>query len=112
MPSLLKYQKLYNLQNQMTPSVGDIVNIYNGKVARHKCLLGRFYDVITGKDDTVRGAKMFVGKMKKTVERPTNKLYPEEYFNKFIILTEDENIRYRPGTQATILADIKGKFSN
>ena len=55
---------------------------------------------------------MFVGKMKKTVERPTNKLYPEEYFNKFIILTEDENIRYRPGTQAAILADIKGKFSN
>ena len=94
----------------MTPSVGDIVNIYDDKVPGRKWLLGRIYDIITGKDDTIRGAKLFVGKMKTTVERPTNKLYPSEYFNEFTISTEDENIGYRPRRQAAILADIKGNF--
>ena len=37
-------------------------------------VFGRIYDVITGKDGTIRGAKLFVGKTKKTVERLINKL--------------------------------------
>ena len=37
-------------------------------------VFGRIYDVITGKDGTIRGTKLFVGKTKKTVERLINKL--------------------------------------
>ena len=84
-PSLLEYQKLYKRQNKIIPSIGDIVNIYDNKVPRHKWLFGRIYDVITGKDGTIRGAKLFVGKTKKTVEHPINKLYPVKYFNEFTI---------------------------
>ena len=91
-PSLLEYQKLYKRQNKIIPSIGDIVNIYDNKVPRHKWLLGHIYDVITGKDGAIRAAKLFVGKTKKTVERPINKLYPVEYFNEFNIPIEDENI--------------------
>ena len=47
------------------PSIGNIVNIYNDKVPQHKWLLAHIYDVITGKDGTIRGAKLFVGKPKK-----------------------------------------------
>ena len=84
-PSLLEYQKLYKRQNKIISSIGDMVNIYDNKVPRHKWLFGRIYDVITGRDGTIRGAKLFVGKTKKTVERPINKLYPVEYFNEFTI---------------------------
>ena len=84
-PSLLEYQKLYKQQNKMIPSIDDIVNIHDGKVPRYKWLLERIYDVITGKDGAIRGAKLFVGKTKKTVERPINKLYPVEYFNELTI---------------------------
>ena len=76
---MLEYQKLYKRQNKIIPSIGDIVNIYDNKVPRHKWLLGHIYDVITGKDGAIRAAKLFVGKTKKTVERPINKLYPVEY---------------------------------
>ena len=81
-------------------------------ISRHKWLLGSIYEVITGKDGAIRGAKLFVGKKKKTVERPINKLYPVDYFNEFTIPVEDENIRQRPRREAAILADIKRKFCN
>ena len=84
-PSLLEYQKLYKRQNKVIPSIGNMVNIYDGKVPGHKWLLGRIYGVIAGKDSAIRDAKLFVGKTKKTVERPINKLYPVEYFNEFTI---------------------------
>ena len=64
-PLLLEYQKLYKRQDEIIPSVGDIVNKYDDKVPRHKWLLRRIYDVITGKDGGIRGAKLFVGKRKK-----------------------------------------------
>ena len=104
--------KYYKQQNKIIPSIGDIVNIYDDKVPRHKWLLGRIYDVITGKDGTIRGAKLFVGKTKKTVECPINKLFPVECFNEFNIAVEDENIRQQPRREAAILADIKRKFCN
>ena len=104
--------KTYKQQNKIIPSIGDIVNIYDDKVPRHKWLLGCIYDVINGKDGAIRGAKLFVGKTKKTVERPINKLYPVEYLNEFTIPVEDENIRQRPRREAAILADIKRKFCN
>ena len=73
-PSFLEYQKLYKRQNQVIPSVGDI-----DKESRHKCLLEGIYDVITVKDGAIRGAKLFAGKTKKTVERPINKLSSRIY---------------------------------
>ena len=103
---MLNYQKLCNRQNQITPSVGDIGNIYDNKVPGHKWLLRCIYDVITCKDDAITGAKLFVGKMKKTVERPTNKLDPAEYFNELTIPAEEESIEYRPRSQAAIPTDI------
>ena len=111
-PSLLEYQKLYKRQNKIIPSIGDIVNIYDDKVPLHKWLHGRIYDVITGEDGGIRGAKLIVGKTKKTAERPINKLYPVEYFNEFTIPVEDENTGQRPRREAAILADIKRKFCN
>ena len=75
---ILEYQKLYKRQNKIISSVGDIVNIYDDKESWHKWLLGRIYDVITGKDDRIRGAKLLVGKTKETVEHPIKKFYPVE----------------------------------
>ena len=103
---------IYKWQNKIILSIGDIVNIYDDKVPRHKWLLGHIYDVITGKDGAIRAAKLFVGKTKKTVERPINKLYPVEYFNEFNIPIEDENIWQQPRREAAILSDIKRKFCN
>ena len=74
---MFEYQKLYKRQNEIISSVGDIVNIYDDKESRQKWLLGRIYDVITGKDG-IRGAKLLVGKTKETVEHPIKKFYPVE----------------------------------
>ena len=90
---MLEYQKLYKRKNQIITSISDIVNTYDNKVPQHKWFLGRIYDVDTGKDGAIRGAKLFVGKTTKTVERPVNKLYPVEYFNEFTIPAEDETIQ-------------------
>ena len=75
---IVEYQKLYKRQNEIISSVGDIVNIYDDKESWHKWLLGRIYDVITGKDGRIRGAKLLVGKTKETVEHPMKKFYPVE----------------------------------
>ena len=75
---ILEYQKLYKRQNKIISSVGDIVNIYDDKESWHKWLLGRIYDVITGKDGRIRGAKLLLGKTKETVEHPMKKFYPVE----------------------------------
>ena len=72
-PSLIQYQKLYKRQNQIIPSVGDIVNIYDDKVPQYKWLLELIYDIIIVKDGAIRGAKLFVGKTKKKLnaQKPT-----------------------------------------
>ena len=75
---IVEYQKLYKRQNEIISSVGDIVNIYDDKESWHKWLLGRIYDVITGKDGRIRGAKLLLGKTKETVEHPMKKFYPVE----------------------------------
>ena len=79
---------------------------------RNKWLLGHIYDVITGKDGTVRGRKLFVRKTKKkkTVEHPINKLYPVEYFVEFTVPAKDQNIRQQLRREAAFLAEIKNKF--
>ena len=78
-PSLREFHKLYRKTNSIIPNVGDIVNIYEGKQPRQTWLLGRIISLIKGKDYQVRGAVIFLGKTRKTIERPINKLYPVEF---------------------------------
>ena len=38
-----------------------------------------YYRIIKGKDNNVQGAVIFIGKTKRNIERPINKLYPTEF---------------------------------
>ena len=66
-------------QIQEYTTSGDIVNIFEDKQPRQKWLLGRIIELISSKDNFVRAAKIYIGKTKRVIERPTNKLYPVEY---------------------------------
>ena len=78
-PSLSEYQKVYRRANNIKPSIGDIVHIHVDRQPLQKWLLGRITELIKGKDNNVRGAVIFLGKTKRNIERPINKLHPAEF---------------------------------
>ena len=81
--SLREFQKANHKSNNITPQVGDIVNIFEGKQPRQNWLLGRTAELISSKDNLARAAKIYIGKTKRVIERPVNKLYPVEYNDEF-----------------------------
>ena len=85
------------------------MHIHEDRQPRQKWLLGRITELIKGKDNNVRRAVIFLGRIKKNIERPVNKLYPTEFHD------EIENINVNRGTvrprrEAGIMADMKRKF--
>ena len=110
-PSLREYQKVYRRTNNNEPSIGDIVHICEDKQPRQKwLLLGRITKLIKGEYKNLRGAVIFLGRTKRNIERPTNKLYPIEFHDEI----ENNNVNrgtLRPRREAVIIADLKRKFS-
>ena len=108
-PSLMEYQKVYRRTNNIKPSIGDIVHIHEDRQPRQKWLLRRITELIKGKDDNVRGAVVFLGRTKRNIERPINKLYPIEFYDEI----ENNNVNrdtLRPRREAAIMTDLKRKF--
>ena len=58
-------------------------NRVKDKQPRQKWLLGRITELIISKDNFVRVAKIYIGKTRRVIERPINKLYPVEYNDEF-----------------------------
>ena len=75
-PSLREYQKVYHRTNNIKPSINDIVHIHEDRQPRQKWLLGLIIELIKGKYNNVQGAVVFLGRTKRNIERPINKLYP------------------------------------
>ena len=108
-PSLREYQTVYRRTNNIKLSMGDIVHIHEDRPPRQKWLLGRITELIKGKDNKVRGAVIFLGRTKRNIERPINKLYPIEFHDEI----ENNNVNrdtLRPRREAAIMADLKRKF--
>ena len=116
-PSLREFQKAYHKSNNITPQVGDIVNIFKDKQPRQKWLLGRIAELISSKDNFVHPAKMCIGKTKRVIERPVNKLYPVEYNDKFNRKEKsddndvDGDIKQRR-REAAIIGEIRRRYAN
>ena len=53
--------------------------IFEEKQPRQHWKLGRIVELIISNDKEVRSAKLFVGKSKRYINRPINRLYPIEY---------------------------------
>ena len=109
-PSLREYQKVYHRSNNIVPNVGDIVIVYEDRQPRHKWLLGRITKLIKGKDDVIRGAELYMGKTKRTLERPINKLYPVEFQDEFSEPNDVNTNSLCQKRNAAIIADLKRKF--
>ena len=73
-PSLREFQKAYHKTNNIIPQVGgtQYVNIFEDKQPRQKWLLGRIIELVSTKENLVRGAKIYIGKTKRVIERPTD----------------------------------------
>ena len=73
-------------------------------------MLTRTYYRIKGKGNNVRGAVIFLGKTKRNIERPINKLYPIEFHDEIENNTLNRDT-LRPRREAAIMADWKRKSS-
>lgn len=111
-PALRENQKLYKRTNDVKPSVDDIVIVYDANQPRHKWLLGKIIKLIKGKDDIVRGAKVYLGKTKKNIERPINKLFPLELHVDTNKVDIEPSRPTKTRREASIIADIKRKLNN
>ena len=116
-PSLREFQKAYHKSNNIIPQVGDIVNIFEDKKPRQKWLLERITELIISKDNFVRAAKIYIGKTKRVIERPLNKLYPVEYNDEFKRKEKsddndvDGDIK-RPRREAAIIGELKRRYAD
>ena len=59
-------------------NVDDVIIIHDDMRPRHLWKLGRIEELIKGADGVVRGSRIKMGKSKKVVGRPLNKIYPLE----------------------------------
>ena len=85
--------------------------IQEEKQPRQCWRMGRIVEIIAGRDNNIRGAKVLVGKTGNVIERPVNKLCPVEFANEFQSKpTDDGIVKPRPRRNAAVLADIKRKF--
>ena len=110
-PSLREFQKAYHKSN-IIPQVGEIVNIFEDKQPRQKWLLGRIIELVSSKDNLVRAAKIYIGKTKRVIERPINKLYPVEYNDEFKRKeksddNDDDGDIKRPRREAAIIGELR-----
>ena len=85
------------------------MHIHEDRQPRQKWLLGRITELIKGKDNNVRGAIIFLGKTKRNIERPINKLYPIEFHDE-IENNNGNRDTLRPKREAAIMTDLKRKF--
>ena len=115
--SLRDCQKAYHKSNNIVPQVGDTVNIFEDKQPRQKCLLGRIIVLISSKDNFVCAAKICIGKTKRVIERPINKLYPVEHNDKLCKRQEksddndvDEDIK-RPRREAVTTVELRRRYA-
>ena len=109
-PSLREYQKVYCRTNNIKPSIGDIVHIHEDRQPQQKWLLGYITELMKRKDN-VWGAVIFLGRTKRNIERPINKLYPIIEFHDDEI--ENNNVNRDtlcPRCGAAIMANLKPKF--
>ena len=93
-PSLREYQKVYRRANNINPSIGENVHIHEDRQPRQKWLLGRITELIKGKDNNVRGAVIFLGRIKWNIERPVNKLYPIEFHDEIENINVNRETHY------------------
>ena len=66
--------RVYPITSLVSKSLSQIQ-----KQLRQEGLLGRIIELVSSKDNFVRTAKIYIGKTKRVIERPINKLYPVEY---------------------------------
>ena len=77
--SLRNFQRMCRKKNNLIPKENDVVIIYQEKVPRQNWRLGKIISLVPSKDGDIRAAKVLVGKTRRIIERPVNKLYPIEF---------------------------------
>ena len=113
--SLRGSQKLTKSKKEPKLMVNDIVIVYDKRQPRHLWKLGRITELIIGKDDVIRGAKLKLG-TGAIIQRPLNLLYLLEVRN-FTKNVDDENNdekgeTVRPKRGAATMGELKRKFMN
>ena len=80
-------------------------------------MLGRIIELVSSKDNLVRAAKIYIGKTKRVMERPINKLHPVEYNDEFKRKENshdydvDGDIK-RPRREGAIIGELRRRCAN
>ena len=111
--SLREFHKNYKKNQGNVPYVDDILIIKEDKLPRQQWRFGRILELIKSRDGNVRAAKIFVGKTKRVIERPINRLYPLECANRKELINIESIVGkdvINKKREAALMADIKMKF--
>ena len=90
------FQKAYQKKNDLIPKENDVVIIYEDKVPRQNWRLGKIISLIP--------SKVIVGKTRRIIDRPINKLYPIEF--------SDENMTKEVPTEKNDITQYENKDSD
>ena len=102
-------------KNHSTISLNDVVLIEEERKPRFTWKMGIVVELIKGKIDNVRGAKVRVPKSNSLITRPICEPYHIESLRERsdeIVTIYDNTIKERPKGDAAILGNIKRQFTN
>ena len=71
--SLREYERVKKgKRNKNLPEENDIVIVYEDKMPKQRCRLGRIVQLNKSRDGAVRAAKVIIGRSRIILERPVN----------------------------------------
>ena len=108
--SLREYSRVHRNTGTLVPSIDDVVIVFEDKQPKQSWKLGRIVELITSKDNKIRGAKVKLGKTKNVIGRPINRLYPVEVrktLEKSVIDKSNERSKDEDKTELNISTDNK-----
>ena len=111
--ALRQHQRTKKQSSAQTPNTNDIVLVYEEKQPRQQWKVGRILELITSNDGEIRQANVIVGKTKRVINRPINRLYPlEKHLDKVNEQKEltVERVNIKPKRNAAIIGEIKRRF--
>ena len=113
--SLREYSRVHRNTGTLVPSIDDVVIVFEDKQPKQSWKLGRIVELITSKDNKIRGAKVKLGKTKNVIGRPINRLYPVEVrktLEKSVIDKSNERSKDEDKTELNISTDNKRNKRN
>ena len=89
--------------------------IYEDKQSRHLWKVGKVMKLLPSRDRKIRSLEVKVGKTKKIISRPVNRLYPLNVFKSNSGHSKEiqsDNVINSPQINAAVIGELKRKYAS